>query len=172
MCAHLSNSSYINKWLIKCVLMLMSLHMSSDSQSSIYGIGLRAYLGTVMRLSLLMWRRNRFPLNQHLVVQVTRKETLQIRIVTAGKLKVIGRKIGGKPTQEKDSLHSLLSILTGAGSIFIFTETNLLRKVQDDKVDNCHKENMLQKSFKNSGSTVSRNAICLKKIKKKLQGKR
>lgn len=117
-----------------------------------------------MRLSLLMWRSNPFPLNQHLVVQVTRKETLQIRIVTAGKLKEIGRKIGGKPTQEKDSLHSLSSILTGPGSIFLFTETNLLRKVQDDKVDHCHKERICcKKVIKNSGSGQSRNVICLQK---------
>lgn len=68
--------------------------------------GLKGSLGTLMKLSLLMLLRNRLPQNP-LSVWAAQKVVPQIRIVIAGKVKVIGRRIGEKPMQERGSLLSL-----------------------------------------------------------------
>lgn len=75
--------------------------------------GLRESLGTMMKLSLLMWQRNHLPPSLHLVVWAIRKVVALIRTWEAGKDKGTGRRTGAKPMLEKGSLHFLSSILLG-----------------------------------------------------------
>lgn len=57
--------------------------------------------------------RSRLPLNLCLRILATRKGTLQIRNVVAGKVKGIGKRTGAKPILEKENLQFSLSMLTG-----------------------------------------------------------
>jgi hypothetical protein len=80
---------------------------------------LREFPGILMKLSLLMLLRNHLPPSPHLMIMATRKVVPPIRTVVAGKDKGIGRRTGGKPMQEKGSLHFLSSISTGWYHFFI-----------------------------------------------------
>ena len=82
-----------------------------------------------MKLSLLMLLRNHLPPSPRLMILATRKVVPLIRTAVAGKDKGIGRRNGGKPMQEKGSLHFLSSISTGWYhflKIFINTMVSLL----------------------------------------------
>ena len=57
---------------------------------------MRESLRTMMKLSLLMWRRNHLPPSLHLEVWAIRKVVAQIRTWVAGKDKGTGRRIGGE----------------------------------------------------------------------------
>lgn len=52
-------------------------------------------------------------LNPCLRIQATRKGILQIWNVVVGKVKMIGKRTGVKPTLEKENLRFSLSMLTG-----------------------------------------------------------
>lgn len=68
-------------------------------------IGLKASLGILMKLLLLILLRNQFHQNLYLLPSVIKRGILQIRILVAGKDKETGRRTGERPMQEKGSLH-------------------------------------------------------------------
>lgn len=92
-----------------------------------YDAGLKGYLGTQMRLMLLMSPRNHLVPSLHLIILViTRKEILWTRILEAGKVKETGKRNGEKHMPEKGSLRCLLSTLTGFSDLSIRKEQLLL----------------------------------------------
>lgn len=73
-------------------------------------IGLRESLGILMKLLLPMLLRNQFHPSLHLLLSVTKRGILLIRILVAGKDKETGRRTGGKPMLERGNLRCLLSV--------------------------------------------------------------
>lgn len=73
-------------------------------------LGLKAFLGILMKLLLLILLRNQFHQNLHLLPSVIKRGILQIRILVAGKDKETGRRTGERPMQERGSLHFSSSI--------------------------------------------------------------
>lgn len=90
---------------------LVALELIIEKNASAF-LGLRASLGTMMKLSLLMLLKNHLHLSPPLMVLATKKELLT-RTVGSGKVKEIGKKIGVKPTPGKGNLHYSFSTSTG-----------------------------------------------------------
>lgn len=66
--------------------------------------GSREFPGILMKLLLLMLPRSLFLQNRHLHVLAARKGIVQIKIVIAGKVKGIGKRVGAKHMRGKHYL--------------------------------------------------------------------